>query len=114
MRQDVPREDAISLRHLPRQSSKNCDLHFAKVHRLKTNYCVEERGCARRRLSTFKKKHHEGNGRSVIYGSHFLQNSNMKIIVKRDSSLCRLPDPQSRDTRVRIPFEVAPQLGHFR
>ena len=32
----------IRLRHLPRRSSKNCDLQFANVDRLKANYSVDE------------------------------------------------------------------------
>ena len=39
--QDVPREDTISLRHLPRGSSKNCDLQFANVDRLMANYSID-------------------------------------------------------------------------
>ena len=43
--QKVPRLDAISLRHLPRRSSENCELHSANVarqtDRLKTNYSVD-------------------------------------------------------------------------
>ena len=44
--QDVPREDTISLRHLPRRSSKNCDLQFANSDRLKANYCVNANTCS--------------------------------------------------------------------
>ena len=40
------RVDAISLRHLPRRSIKNCELHSANVarqtDRLKTNYSVDD------------------------------------------------------------------------
>ena len=39
--QGVPREDTISLRHLPRRSNKNCDLPFANVDRLMANYSID-------------------------------------------------------------------------
>ena len=34
--------DMNSLRHLPRRSSKNCDLQFANCDRLKENYSIDE------------------------------------------------------------------------
>ena len=34
-------DDTISLRHLPRQSSKNCDLQFANNDRFKANYSID-------------------------------------------------------------------------
>ena len=36
-------DDMISLRHLPRRSSKNCDLQFANTDRFKANYNIDER-----------------------------------------------------------------------
>ena len=35
-------DDTISLRHLPRRSSKNCDLPFAKNDIFKANYSIDE------------------------------------------------------------------------
>ena len=35
-------DDTISLRHLPRQSSKNCDLQFANNDRFKANYSIDK------------------------------------------------------------------------
>ena len=35
-------DDTISLRHLPRRSSKNCDLPFANNDRFKANYSIDE------------------------------------------------------------------------
>ena len=34
-------DDTISLRHLPRRSSKNCDLQFANNDRCKANYSID-------------------------------------------------------------------------
>ena len=34
-------DDMISLRHLPRRSSKNCDLQFANNGRFKANYSID-------------------------------------------------------------------------
>ena len=34
-------DDTVSLRHLPRRSSKNCDLQFANGDRFKANYSVD-------------------------------------------------------------------------
>ena len=34
-------DDTISLRHLPRRSSKNCDLQFANNDRFKANYSID-------------------------------------------------------------------------
>ena len=34
-------DDTLSLRHLPRRSSKNCDLQFANSDRFKANYSVD-------------------------------------------------------------------------
>ena len=39
--QDMLSDDTISLRHLPRRSSKNCDLHFANNDRFKANYSID-------------------------------------------------------------------------
>ena len=34
-------DDTISLRHLPRRSSKNCDLQFVNNDRFKANYSID-------------------------------------------------------------------------
>ena len=39
--QDVLSVGSNSLRHLPRRSSKNCDLQFASTDRLKENYSID-------------------------------------------------------------------------
>ena len=35
-------DDTVSLRHLPRRSSKNSDLQFANGDRFKANYSVDD------------------------------------------------------------------------
>ena len=39
--QDMLSDNTISLRQLPRWSSKNCDLQFANNDRFKANYCID-------------------------------------------------------------------------
>ena len=39
--QDMLSDDTVSFRHLPRRSSKNCDLQFANGDRFKANYSVD-------------------------------------------------------------------------
>ena len=38
-------DDTISLRHLPRRSSKKCDLQFANNDRFKANYSIDYLFC---------------------------------------------------------------------
>ena len=40
--QDVLSDDTNSLRHLPRRSSKNCDLQFVNFDRFKENYSIDD------------------------------------------------------------------------
>ena len=67
-------DDTISLRHLPRRSSKNCDLQFANNDRFKANYSIDDNVEAYQGCYTKEQRDEQRNYERFESGKHRIEN----------------------------------------